>query len=89
MNLDIYAGFLRTSLFWNSFLRVLRWVSVLRKQVTDVNKRSSVKEHSGDALARRGDEGRGTLRKATGRCDQPLIRRCPNGETHHTCGIVY
>ena len=35
-----------------------------------------------DALAIRGDEGRGTLRKVTGRCEQPLIRECPNGETH-------
>ena len=37
----------------------------------------------GDALALRDDEGRGKLRKAAGRCKQPLIRRCPNGETLH------
>ena len=42
-----------------------------------------------DALALRGDEGRGTLRKAVGRCEQPLIRGCPNGETHHMCGILH
>ena len=35
----------------------------------------------GDALALVDDEGRGKLRKATGRCKQPLIRRCPNGKT--------
>ena len=34
-----------------------------------------------DALALRGDEGRDKLRKATGRCKQPLIRRYPNGAT--------
>ena len=34
-----------------------------------------------DALALRDDEGRGKLRKATGKCKQLLIRRCPNGET--------
>ena len=37
----------------------------------------------GDALAPGGDEGRGKLRKATGSCKLPLIRRCPNGETCH------
>ena len=42
---------------------------------------SSAKGHLVDALALRGDEGRSTLRKATGRCEQPLIRRFPNGET--------
>lgn len=41
-----------------------------------------------DALALRGDEGRGTLRKVTGRCEHPLIRKYPNGETHHMCGIA-
>ena len=35
----------------------------------------------GDAQAYSDDEGRGKLRKATGRCKRPLIRRCPNGET--------
>jgi hypothetical protein len=43
--------------------------------------RASVEGHLVDALASRGDEGRGTLRKASGRWEQPLIRRCPNGET--------
>jgi len=37
-----------------------------------------------DALAARGDEGRGTLRKAWGRREHPLIPGCPNGETHLT-----
>jgi hypothetical protein len=34
-----------------------------------------------DALAPRGDEGRGTLRKASGSRERALIRRYPNGET--------
>ena len=37
----------------------------------------------GDALALRDDEGRGKLRKATGKCKRLLIRRCPNGGTHY------
>ena len=35
-----------------------------------------------DALAPGGDEGRGTLRKATGSREQALIRGYPNGATH-------
>ena len=35
-----------------------------------------------NALALIGDEGRDKLRKASGRCKQPLIRRYPNGETY-------
>ena len=35
----------------------------------------------GDALATGDDEGRGKLRKFTGRCKQLLIRKCPNRET--------
>jgi hypothetical protein len=35
-----------------------------------------------DALVSGGDEGRGRLRKASDRCEQPLTRRYPNGETH-------
>ena len=34
-----------------------------------------------DALALDGDEGRGYLRKASGRGKHPLIRGSPNGET--------
>ena len=34
-----------------------------------------------DALALGGEEGRGKLRKASGRCKQPLIRRYPNEAT--------
>ena len=34
-----------------------------------------------DALALGGEEGRDKLRKASGRCKQPLIRRYPNGAT--------
>ena len=34
-----------------------------------------------DAWAQGGYEGRGKLRKASGRCKRPLIRRYPNGVT--------
>ena len=37
----------------------------------------------GDALATRDDEGRGKLRKDTGRCKQLEIRTCPNGATRY------
>ncbi len=50
--------------------------------------RSSVEGHLVDALALRGDEGRGTLRKAAGRGEHPLIRGSPNGETHPLGGIA-
>jgi hypothetical protein len=35
-----------------------------------------------DALAQRGEEGRGELRKTSVSCKQALIRGFPNGETH-------
>ena len=35
-----------------------------------------------DALAPSAEEGRGTLRKASGSREQALIRGYPNGETH-------
>jgi len=41
-----------------------------------------------DALASRGDEGRGTLRKATGSREQALIRGYPNGETRPVRAIA-
>ena len=41
------------------------------------------KGHLVDALALRGDEGRGTLRKARGRCERSVIPGSPNGATHH------
>ena len=37
----------------------------------------------GDALALGDDEGRGKLRKATGRRKRSLIRRCPNEATRY------
>ena len=43
--------------------------------------RSSAEGHLVNALALRGDEGRSTLRYATGSCEQTLIRGFPNGET--------
>ena len=36
-----------------------------------------------NALALIGEEGRDKLRKASGRCKQPLIRRYPNGATRY------
>ena len=36
-----------------------------------------------DAQTIRGDEGRTRLRKATGNCQEVLIRRYPNGTTRH------
>ena len=39
-----------------------------------------------NALALIGDEGRDKLRKASGRCKRPLIRRYPNGATLLTEG---
>ena len=50
---------------------------------------SSVKEgHLVDALALRGDEGRGTLRYARGRGERSLIPGSPNGATHRATGIL-
>jgi hypothetical protein len=40
-----------------------------------------LKGHLVDALAQRGDEGRGTLRYAMGSREQALIHGSPNGET--------
>ena len=46
-----------------------------------IHKREREQERTEDALASRGDEGRGKLRKAAGICKQELIRRYPNGAT--------
>ena len=43
--------------------------------------------HLVDALAPRGDEGRGTLRKAPGSREQAVIRGSPNGATHPSDGV--
>jgi hypothetical protein len=43
--------------------------------------------HLVDALASRGDEGRGTLRKAPGSREQASIRGSPNGATHPSDGV--
>ena len=48
---------------------------------------SSEQAHTVDALAVSGDEGRGSLRKASGSRQQTLIRGCPNGETHCASSI--
>src|SRR5712692_11740803 len=49
--------------------------------------RSAKEGHLVDALAPRGDEGRGTLRKARGRGERSLIPGSPNGATHRASGI--
>ncbi len=41
-----------------------------------------------DALTVRGDEGRARLRKASGSCQEALIRGYPNGATQHTVMYV-
>ena len=41
-----------------------------------------------DALAPEGEEGRGKLRKASGRSKHPLIRRLPNGKTRYSEAIA-
>ena len=51
--------------------------------MTYVKKRSSYKEHTEDALVHGAEEGRGKLRKATGRSKHPAIRRYPNEGTQH------
>ena len=43
----------------------------------------------GDAWALRGDEGRDKLRKAAGIGTYKMIRRCPNGSTHHVEDVVF
>ncbi len=47
----------------------------------EVAKEKSERRRTGDALASRADEGRGTLRKASGSRVQAEIRWYPNGET--------
>ena len=43
-----------------------------------------------DALAVRGDEGRGILRKAMGSWKRALIHRCPNGGTRlYVSTVIY
>ena len=44
--------------------------------------------HLVDALAPRGEEGRGRLRKAPGNCQRMLIRRSPNGATRPVLRVI-
>jgi hypothetical protein len=50
--------------------------------------RSNAIRHTVDALALRGDEGRGKLRKAWGSCTRTVISGCPNGETRPDASLV-
>ena len=59
----------------------MRTPCIRNRKVCDT-KWSGKKERRADALALGADEGRDKLRKAAGRSTYPLIRRCPNGETH-------
>jgi hypothetical protein len=54
-----------------------------KQRVLRIRKRS-YKELMVDALVPNADEGRGTLRKASGSRVQALIRGYPNGETRHS-----
>ena len=51
-------------------------------QVRAQKKSESDRRLTEDALASRAEEGRGTLRKASGSRVQAKNRGCPNGETH-------
>ena len=52
-----------------------------RRKSRMIHERESEEERTEDALASRGDERRGKLRKAPGICKQEVIRRCLNRET--------
>ena len=61
-----------------------RTCNISAESLQDVGPRAKLKRKEGrlaDALASRGDEGRGTLRKAMGSREQALIHGYPNGET--------
>jgi hypothetical protein len=61
-----------------------RTCNISAESLQDVDPRAKLKHKEGrlaDALASRGDEGRGTLRKAMGSREQALIHGYPNGET--------
>lgn len=52
------------------------------------NRNVSTQEHMVDALPQSGEEGRGNLRKASGRGKHPVIRRSPNGATRRESCLV-
>ena len=62
--------------------KIKRTVLYVTLYIQESTERLSKKERRVDALALRAEEGRDKLRKATGRSKYPLIRGCPNGETH-------
>src|SRR5262245_58919735 len=64
---------------WNQHRRRGRRSSRIEGDVLDV--RSNQIRRTVNALASRGDEGRGKLRKAWGSCTRAVISGCPNGET--------
>ena len=82
----------RASCCWNRSFpdnsRMMGRVAVKRTVVAGVGR--GKQGHLVDALAPRGDEGRGTLRQALGSREQALIRGFPNGATHPLrAGIVH
>ena len=59
---------------------------VVARTATSFRRRGEKKKEEGhavDALASSAEEGRGQLRKASGSRNQAVIRRSPNGATHH------
>jgi hypothetical protein len=72
-------------MLWKKQFRRFFNNTLLKKRTSKL--KLSYEEHRKNALALRGDEGRGKLRKAMGSCKQAKIHRCPNGETRHAEGM--
>ena len=66
---------------------IIRYVRLIRFYIRIVRIKKE-EGHLVDALAIRGEEGRGTLRKVMGRWEQSVIREYPNGGTHRVIGII-
>ena len=66
---------------------IIRYVRLIRFYIRIVRIKKE-EGHLVDALAIRGEEGRGTLRKVMGRWEQSVIREYPNGGTHRAIGII-
>ena len=73
----VFEGNFKNRSFYYLRMECLRKISNIDHESNQVSK-----GYSTDALALRGDEGRGTLRKVPGSREQTLIRKSPNGETH-------
>ena len=73
------------------YIRSKSWYTVCRvnKILHTHSENQERKGHLVDALAIRGEERRGTLRKVAGRWEQSVIRKYLNGGTHRAIGINY